>query len=59
MTSDSAVEISVVCKLLTMALSKPFSVNSSLKCSRVSVPGMIEICPVISLVGRMAMATSQ
>ena len=57
--SDSAVETSVVCKLLTMALPKPLAVKSCRKCSMVSDAGMTEMCPVISLVGRMAMATSQ
>ena len=52
-------EINVVCKLFTNAVANPFSTNSSLKCPIVNVAGMTEMWPVISLVGRIAIATSQ
>ena len=58
-TRDSTREPKVVWRLLTIAVPNPFSVNSLAKCSIVRAWGISEMCPVISSVGRMAMASSQ
>ena len=58
-TRDSTRELRVVCRLLTVACPKPLLTNRLTKCSTVSECGMIEICPCISSMGRMAMAASQ
>ena len=57
--SDSTRELSVVCRLLMAAWPKPLLTNRLIKCSMVRDCGIREICPCISDVGRMAMATSQ
>ena len=57
--SDRIKEPTVVCKLLTIAVLNPRSLNSCTKWLPVNAWGIMEMCPVISLVGRIAIATSQ
>ena len=58
-SSETNREPNVVCKLLMMAVPKFLAENSSAKWMPVKLWGIKAICPLISSVGRIAIATSQ